>query len=45
VFEEFDAQIVLEETKMLRNEAVSEISIRLPSPSQVPSPAIPLPIA
>jgi len=45
VFEEFDAQIVPEETEMLRDEAVSEISIHLPSPNQVPSPATPLPTA
>jgi len=30
---------------MLRDEAVSEISIHLPSPNQVPSPATPLPTA
>lgn len=45
MFEEFDAQIVPEETEMLRDEAVSEISIHLPSPNQVPSPATPLPTA
>ena len=45
MFEELDAHIVPEEIEMLRDEAVSEISIHLPSPNQVPSPATPLPTA
>jgi hypothetical protein len=42
VFEEFDTEIVPEETEILRYEAVSEISIHLSSSYQVLSPAIPL---
>lgn len=45
MFEEFDAQIVPEETETLSDEAVSEISIHLPSPYQVTSSATPIPTA